>query len=224
MGIVDAIYDEVEADTDKANDYYMARAFPIDISKVKSAQPGPNTHAESAKDPRAPADFRNSTCVGCRGQRGRNDWTHSREIGQCYYPYDEPWIPKCEACVKRITIGARGALQHTLINGECKFATNTLPRASSARPKARAAPKVKASPLVRQTPPHEVRPQSTAEETAYQPTRLADGSELGQKAEDELARLEAGRAQRAEKAASSSTGSGGVAVPETTPGRGTQGR
>ena len=33
--------------------------------------------------------------------RSRNDWTHTREIGQCYYPYDDPWIPKCPACQKR---------------------------------------------------------------------------------------------------------------------------
>ena len=75
-----------------------------------------------------------------------------------------------------------------------------MPRASASRPSAAVAPKAKASPSVRQTPPHEVRPQARSEPTVHQPTRQVDGSELGARAEDELAKVEEGRARRAEKA------------------------
>ena len=37
MGSVDAIYDEAQADIDKADDQHMAEVYPVDISKVRSA-------------------------------------------------------------------------------------------------------------------------------------------------------------------------------------------
>eukprot|EP00974_Lingulodinium_polyedra_P107624 10416964-Lingulodinium_polyedra.AAC.1 len=62
-------------------------AYPIDRTKVARAQPG--SYPREGRDSRAPPakDF---TCPGCKHYRARNDWEHTREIGQCAYPYDEP--------------------------------------------------------------------------------------------------------------------------------------
>ena len=197
MGCVEAIYDEFAHDLNQHYDDYLAQAFPIDASTVARAQTEPNPHPQFAKDPRAPDSYADCLCPGCRGQRGRDDCVHNRIIGQCYYPYTEPFIPKCEACIRRITIGQeRSGIRHNWIDGECKFA-NRFPRASAGRPSRTPAAVPKAAPAVRQTPPHEVRPQARAEPTAHQPTRLIDGSELGSRAENELAREEERRAEQA---------------------------
>ena len=66
------------------------QAFPIDVSKVAKAQPGSAPHP--GPDHRAPK-ISECKCPGCKHMRARNDWAHTREIGQCKYPYDEPWIP-----------------------------------------------------------------------------------------------------------------------------------
>ena len=72
-------------------------AYPIDLSKVaKSQQGGASTRGP---DPRAPP-FDQSSCKGCNKSRARNNWEHTREIGQCKYPYDDPVIPECEGCQK----------------------------------------------------------------------------------------------------------------------------
>ena len=89
-------------------------SYPIDISKVAKAQTG-STPAPG-NDPRAPLK-KDSTCPGCKHSRARNDWEHTREIGQCSYPYDEPWIPECEACQDR---KPRDHHEHSLEEGKCK--------------------------------------------------------------------------------------------------------
>ena len=73
------------------------QSFPVDVSKVARAQPdgvdvGPDSRAPLAKD---------SECPGCRHSRRKDDWEHTRVIGQCRYPYTEPWIPECAACQDR---------------------------------------------------------------------------------------------------------------------------
>eukprot|EP00969_Alexandrium_andersonii_P343688 15191460-Alexandrium_andersonii.AAC.1 len=49
-------------------------------------------------DPRA-LDRGRSACPGCKHRRARNDWAHTREVGQRGYPYDHPEIWDCEACM-----------------------------------------------------------------------------------------------------------------------------
>ena len=78
---------------------YRLQAFPIDRTRVAKAQTGSNPH--TGRDSRA-KDSKESECPGCKRNRARNDWEHTREIGQCSFPCDEPWIPDCEACQKRL--------------------------------------------------------------------------------------------------------------------------
>ena len=59
------------------------QAYPIDTSKVARAQPGGDGDARG-RDPRAP-HARLSACPACRRNLTRDDWEHSREIGQCAY-------------------------------------------------------------------------------------------------------------------------------------------
>ena len=74
-----------------------AHVYPIDPSSVAQAQPG---EALPGRDPRAkPVNV--SACPGCRHFRTRDDWEHNREIGECSYPHDRPWIPECAACQRR---------------------------------------------------------------------------------------------------------------------------
>ena len=54
----------------------------------------PIAHAQPGGEPNRGIDHRAAsraatTCQGCRHRRARHDWTHSREIGQCGYPYFE---------------------------------------------------------------------------------------------------------------------------------------
>ena len=73
-------------------------AFPTQEERVAAVK---RAHTDGAPtrgdDPEAcPRDV--STCKACKWYRGRDHWSHTREIGQCCYPYDEPWIPECEGC------------------------------------------------------------------------------------------------------------------------------
>ena len=109
------------------------QSYPVDISKVARAQPG---GPGIGPDPAAPA-AKTSKCPGCRRSRSKDDWEHTREIGQCRYPYDEPWIPECIACQDR---KPRHHHEHTYEHHKCKWATaqarSSAPRAkrSSRRP------------------------------------------------------------------------------------------
>ena len=151
------------------------RAFPIDVSKVAPATPGTPL---KGRDPRAPKKAKESVCDGCRNFRPRNDWEHSRKIGECSYPYDEPFIPQCEACVARLP---NHSSQHTFEAGECRWGEAT---ATGVRP--------------RQQVPHEPLPRHHAEPTAHQPATIG-GQELGAEAEaavQEADRLEAFRSAK----------------------------
>ena len=98
--------------------------------------------------------------------RARNDWSHTREVGDCSYPRDEPWIPPCEACQMR-----RNKLHptHTWVPNECRYAEgdgrNTQPRKRKTNE------------------PHEPVTPANAEPTAAAPARLGD-KELGQDGEE----------------------------------------
>ena len=92
------------------------RAYPIDASQVARAHPGTPVRG---RDHRAPRDARESSCPACRNYKARNDWEHTREIGECGYPYDEPFIPQCEACVARLP---NYNSRHTFEAGKCRWA------------------------------------------------------------------------------------------------------
>ena len=154
----------------------VIQAFPIDLSKVAKAKPG--SLPAPGPDPRAPKDPKESKCPGCRQYRGRSDWEHSREIGQCKYPHDEPWVPACEACQKRL---GRSDADHSFREGECKWATKD-GRTSAPRKRSSAHP-------------HEPEPKAHAEPTAGIPA-VSGGQELGadgeQRIADEDRKVEAG--------------------------------
>ena len=92
-------------------------AFPIDVSKVARAQPG--DAPTPGKDTRAPKMGKDTPCPGCKHSRARDDWEHNRVIGQCWYPYDEPWIPECPGCQAR---KPRHDASHTYRLDECRYA------------------------------------------------------------------------------------------------------
>ena len=61
------------------------QCYPIDVSRVPKASPGGSP--APGRDPRAPNPSKdNNTCPGCKHFRPRNDWTHTRVIGECCYP------------------------------------------------------------------------------------------------------------------------------------------
>ena len=151
--------------------------FPINPRTVAKAQTGGEPN--KGRDPRAP-NPKVSTCVGCKHYRARDDWEHSREIGQCCYPYDEPKIPECEACQRR---KPRLAAGHSYDPGKCRYALDVNA----------AAIRVRHSTGARRTVPHEPQIPHDAEPTAVAPA-TRDGRELGQdgeeliQEEDQLAR------------------------------------
>ena len=104
------------------------QAYPIDASKVARAQPSGDGDARG-RDPRAP-HARLSACPACRRNLTRDDWEHSREIGQCAYPYTEPWIPDCPGCQDR---KPRHSPIHTYLPSDgCRWASAPY-RASTTR-------------------------------------------------------------------------------------------
>ena len=77
--------------------YPDSLAFPIDLTKIAQPQ---NGLPHSGRDSRAPPP-KDSPCKGCKHYRSRDDWEHTRVIGECCYPYDKPFIPHCPACQDR---------------------------------------------------------------------------------------------------------------------------
>ena len=92
-----------------------AHVYPVDPESVAHAQPG---EVPPDRDPRIKRP-KDSACPGCRHFRARHDWAHNREIGECSYPHDHPWIPECTACQKR---ALRYHEEHTYEQGKCKWA------------------------------------------------------------------------------------------------------
>ena len=93
-----------------------AISFPIDEAKI--ARPQPGGQPSRKRDSRAPP-AKDSTCPGCRHMRSRDDWTHTREIGQCAFPYDMYKLWKCEACQQHKPSIHK---DHTFELGDCKAA------------------------------------------------------------------------------------------------------
>jgi hypothetical protein len=89
--------------------------YPIDPNTV--APPAPGGVPGRGRDPRAAKPDR-TTCPSCRQSRAKDDWEHTREIGQCAYPYDFPFLPVCDACQRR-----KGRLQdgHSYIKDRCRW-------------------------------------------------------------------------------------------------------
>ena len=142
------------------------QSYPVDLSKVAPAQPG----GGPSPDPNA-VPKRQSTCPGCRHSRESTDWEHTREIGQCSYPYTEPWIPECMACQDR---KQRYHPDHTYEFNKCKWA---------AAPHRQYAPRATRRSSRR---PHEPVPATSAEPTAGAPTAV-EGRELGAEGEERVA-------------------------------------
>ena len=160
--------------------------YPIDPSTI--AQPQLGSNPAPGRDPRAPKTDQ-SKCPACKGNLRRDDWTHTRKIGECSFPYDKPWLPECIACQKRIDRYGKG---HTYEHGKCKWATAPV-RASAKR----------------QGGVHEPMTRVTDEPTSTAPTTTKDDQgvsrELGQNAEEEVQQSDA--AASSSGAASSSSGS-----------------
>ena len=161
---------------------HVVQSYPIDVTKVAK------THKDSlparGADPAAPPK-RQSTCPGCNRNRARNDWEHTREKGQCSYPYDDPWIPECIACQHREPITH---VDHTFDEG-CKYGQPELPRQRR-----------------RSDQPHEPKPKAHTEPTMRQPAQV-EGHELGQAAEEQMAQAEAKRPRESRQAAAGSASS-----------------
>ncbi len=137
------------------------RVFSIDPTTVAQPQEG---QPAAGRDPRAKG-ARFSSCAGCRPYRARNDWEHTREIGECAYPYDAPWISECIACQKRAPRYAEG---HTYEMDKCTWAKR-VPRKYAPRSSRR---------------PHEPLPPAHEEPTSGIPA-VRDGQELGHEGEEQ---------------------------------------
>ena len=82
-------------------------------------QPAKDGYPHHGKDHRAPQARDDIPCNGCYQGRRRNDWEHTRIIGECWYPYDTPVVWKCQPCIRHWN---RDDARHTLIPGECSWA------------------------------------------------------------------------------------------------------
>ena len=158
--------------------------YPIDITKI--AQPTEEGKPFHGRDPRAPRP-KDSPCLGCRNYRARDDWDHSRIVGECGFPRDKPFIPECVGCQDR---RPRLHEDHSYEKGKCRFSAQG----------ARYVPSGNARP-------HNPQPRHDDEPTAHAPA-TRDGVELGASGEDRVA-----RADRAAAAAASSSVSSSSAAP-----------
>ena len=93
--------------------------FCFDRSKIAPANTSETP--QRGKDSRALANYpspNQNPCDGCRCGRARSDWSHNREIGTCYFPFDEPHIWECDACMHHLPRSHAG---HTGVPGECRW-------------------------------------------------------------------------------------------------------
>ena len=75
------------------------------------------------KDPRAPP-LKESPCRACRaGNRARTDPEHTRIIGECAYPYDQPVYLPCKGCIRAAPASQTGPNAHTFKLCDCRLAT-----------------------------------------------------------------------------------------------------
>ena len=155
------------------------QAYPVDPDRV--ARPHPvDENFTMGPDPRAPTNRHDSTCPACRNRRRRDDWEHTREIGQCAYPHDDPKIPICIGCQDR---RPRSHVDHSYKYGECQWATAP-----------RRAPHLRR----RRGEPHEPRQPIHAEPTVGILANV-DGRELGAEGEDRVQQADYELARRPQK-------------------------
>ena len=102
-------------------------AFGIhQFKKVQLAYPSANIQAsldqEEERPPRGHGSsappVSESKCLGCKHRRARTEPEHSRIIGECCYPHDEPIVWKCVGCRQRKN---KSDDAHTHIPGECRM-------------------------------------------------------------------------------------------------------
>ena len=116
--------DDELVDWDYDAEMLMQSAFPtypIDPSTV--AKPIPGTPAKG-RDPRAKPPS-TTACPARRCFRARDDWEHSRVVGECSYPHDEPWLPGCVSCQKRKPRWADG---HSFRSDHCRWSNSSATR------------------------------------------------------------------------------------------------
>ena len=144
----------------------------IDTSQVARAQPG----GQPGPDPNAPPRRDCIECPSCRNLGRRiDDWEHTRVIGKCKYPYDDPFIPTCQACIMRLNRRVSGDVQHTLADG-CVHAI---------------APERAYAPRRGHHPRDPARPAEDDPTAGMEGT--SGGTELGQEGEETLDRQASGR-------------------------------
>ena len=141
--------------------------YPIDRATIARATPG--GVPTRSRDPNAP-EPKGSPCLGCRHYRARNDPEHNRKVGECGYPYDNPEIWACDACLEH---KPRLDQKHTYTPSECKWATAQV---RSHAPRTGRHPRDPATP-------------ASDDPTANAPGTVG-GTELGADAEQELEQRE----------------------------------
>ena len=135
----------------------------IDVSQIAKAQPYKGAKPQEP-DKRAPLPEA-SGCKSCRSRRKASHWGHSRTIGECRYPYTEPIIWECQACMHDKPRFGGGHLNEF---GKCQWAVSRERRGS---------PRIGSHP-------REPRRPATSEPTAGLPGNLGE-KELGQDFEEE---------------------------------------
>ena len=162
---LDSDEERIDQDFDRRMSQQLAYpTYPIDPNTV--APPAPGGVPGKGRDPRAAKPDR-TTCPSCRQSRAKDDWEHTREIGQCAYPYDFPFLPVCDACQRR-----KGRLQdgHSYIKDRCRWGPTDATQLTRAH---------------RRTVPHEPPPRPNFDPIRGAPA-TTEGRELGQDAEEEV--------------------------------------
>ena len=96
------------------------------LKKVQLACPSANVQASLRQEEERPPRGRDSSappvneskCLGCKHRRAPTDPEHSRIIGECSYPHDEPIVWKCVGCRQRKN---KSDDAHTHIPGGCRM-------------------------------------------------------------------------------------------------------
>ena len=96
------------------------------FKKVQLAYPSANIQASLGQEEERPPRGRGSAappvseskCLGCKHRRAHTDPEHSRIIGECRYPHDEPIVWKRVGCRQRRN---KSDDAHTHIPGECRM-------------------------------------------------------------------------------------------------------
>jgi hypothetical protein len=78
---------------------YPTKINPDDVAKPHECPPG--VSSERA-DTLAPSNPKECVCPGCNKSRWKHDYTHTRIVGECRYPYSQVEIPTCQACIEHV--------------------------------------------------------------------------------------------------------------------------